>query len=168
MFSNLSFGVLSIIYIVFLMWAFFRKVHIESLELKIFKNLLITNFIGLMMEFILNLSVMFFPDTIITIILAKVFLIFFIVFSMFILGYVIVISKGENFYIEHSKCLKKFKVVVCIISSIITFCLPIYVENGINPYSHGPAVNWIYLYSTIIILSCIYLLIKNRELVKKS
>ena len=34
MFSNMSFGILSMIYIVFLMWAFFRKVHIQSLELR--------------------------------------------------------------------------------------------------------------------------------------
>ena len=99
MFSNISFGVLSIIYIVFLMWAFFRKVHIESLELKIFKNLLVTSFIGLITEFILNLCVMFCDEqSIIPIVLGKVFLVFFIVFSMFILGYVIVIAKGEEFY----------------------------------------------------------------------
>ena len=168
MFSNISFGVLSIIYIIFLMWAFFRKVHIQSLELKIFKNLLVTSFIGLVTELILSLSLFYSSATNpIVIFLAKLLLIFFIVFPMFILGYVFVIAKGDDFYNKNSKKLKIFKSVVCIISTIIMFCLPIYVKGGVNPYSYGPAVNWIYLYSTIIIFSSIYLLIKNRETVKE-
>ena len=168
MFSNISFGILSIIYIVFLMWAFFRKSHIESLELKIFKNLLVTSFVGLFMELLLNLAIIFLSESnIFTILLSKIFLIFFIVFPMLIFGYVVAISKGEEFYIENSKKLKLSKLVVVVFTSILMFCLPIYIEGGSNPYSHGPAVNCIYIYSSIIIFLCIGLLIKNRKVVRE-
>ena len=104
MFSNMSFGILSMIYILFLMWAFFRKSHIESVELKIFKKLLVTCFVGLFSEFILNITIIYFSiDTFFTVFLAKAFLIFFVVFPLFILGYVVTIAKGEDFYLKNSK-----------------------------------------------------------------
>ena len=168
MFSNISFGVLSIIYITFLMWAFFRKSHIESLELNVFKKLLVTSFVGLFLEFLLNLSIFFLvKDCIITLILSKVFLIFYVVFPIFIFGYVIIIAKGDEYYLQRAKKLKICKILICTIVSIIMLFLPITIEYGNNPYSHGPAVNLIYLYSSIIIFACIGILIKNRKVVKE-
>lgn len=150
------------------MWAFFRRGHIRSLELNIFKKLLITNFIGLIVEFVLNLLVIYCSkDSIILFIFAKGFLIFFIVFSMLILEYVVVIAKGGNFYESNLKKINSAKCAVCLVVTLITFSLPIYIERGINAYSHGPAVNCIYIYSTIIILLCIGILLKNRKVVRE-
>ena len=168
MFSNMSFGILSMIYILFLMWAFFRKSHIESVELKIFKKLLVTCFVGLFSEFILNITIIYFSiDTFFTVFLAKAFLIFFVVFPLFILGYVVTIAKGEDFYLKNSKKLSIGKIVVTNLMTILIFCLPIYIEGGLSPYSYGPAVNLIYIYSTIIITMCVALLIINRKTVKE-
>mgnify|MGYP003304373594 CR=1 FL=1 len=60
MFNNMSFGVLSIVFLLILMWTFFRKKHIESIELTIFKYLLICCFLGLAIELFLNCSIIYF------------------------------------------------------------------------------------------------------------
>lgn len=169
MFNNMSFGVLSTIYIIMLTWAFFRKKHIETIELKLFSNLIIVNLVGLLTELILNLCVIYLPpENVITLLIARTFLLYYLIFSELFLMYIFSISLSENNY-----KIKKRKISICLgiillIFGASFFILPIYLNYGDKPYSYGPAVNSLYICAGLIITICIITLIKNYKKIKSS
>ena len=170
MFNNMSFGLLSILYILVLMWSFFRKKHIESSELKIFKYLLIISFCGLLIELSINCSIYIFNwSNNITELISKLLLVYFVAFPLVFLVYVLSICKEKDIYEKNKKKYLILFLTIGVIATIVTMSLPIYIEYGDSPYSYGPSVSFIYGYSAIIItVIIIELLISIKKIKEKN
>ena len=161
MFSNMSFGILSIVYILILAWAFFRKKHIKSVELNIFKYILLMNLCGLIIEFLLNIFIMFTPkDNFITFALAKIFNAYYVVFSMTFLLYVLSVCMPEDQYMKKRKLFLSIGIPLEVIISLFLACLPIYI-NYETPYTYGPAIQALYAFVVLNVSAMVFLLVKN-------
>ena len=163
MFNNMSFGLLSIVYILILMWAFFRKKHIKSVELNIFKYILIMNLFGLVIEFFLNLFIIYTPrDNFFIFFLAKLFNAYYVVFTMTFLLYVLSVCKSEEDYLKKRNKYIAIGIPLEIIISVILACLPIYI-NYDAPYTYGPAIKALYCFVSLSVFVMIFLLISNYK-----
>ena len=169
MINGVSFSILSTIYMTLLVIVFFRKKHIQSTELKIFSILLVTNLIGLIIEVILSFLAIFTnTDSLFLTIIAKLFLLYYIVFTSFFVMYILQVINEERY----QKYKKKYFFTILmgiIITSIFIFKEQIYIKHGSNPYSYGPSVNTLYFFASIMITISIILLlfhitkIKNKK-----
>ena len=163
MFSNMSFGLISILYLLILLWAFFRKKHIQSIELNIFKCILVLNLCGLVTEFLLNLFIMYAPEGyFFTMFLAKIFNVYYVAFSMLFLLYVLSVCKSEEEYLQKRKMYFSIGVFIGIVVSLILALLPIYIDYD-APYTYGPAIKALYLFISVNVGVMVFLLIKNSK-----
>ena len=170
---SLAFLIITSLYSLTINIIFFNKKHIDTEETKIFGKMLVTNLIGIILEILcIVLLHTYGQDSIITIVINKVFLIYFIVILYFFSNYVINTSHllGEKQNEKTNERLKKITKIVYGISIVLLLFLKmnLFNENGMN-YSYGPAVNLVYVMSAITsLLSFTHLLvnfknIKNRK-----
>lgn len=156
MISNLSFMIASLVYIFLLIFIFFRKERVNTPELRLFGCLLVANFCGLALEIMCFLFVKFLPiDSTLTLVTNKIFLVYNIIFPTLYTLYSFSISIGKEKYEKNKSKLLKIYYIIVLISSIIIYFLPLYYSTGDKIYSYGPAVNYIYMYSTFTIILCI-------------
>ncbi len=162
---SLSFLCISLIYIVFLNIIYFNKEHIKTYETNIFSKLLVTNLIGIILEFTCIFSIYFLgPESLISKFINKIFLIYFLTFAFLFNLYVfnVVYNKNKNKYIIN------FNTLSYIISIIFIITLPInlYYKNN-NMYSYGLSVNVVYIISSIYVALCILLITVNIKKLEK-
>ena len=166
MINGVSFSVLSTIYMFLLIIIFFRKKHIQSTELKIFSILLVTNLIGLIIEVILSFFAIFTTeDSIFLNIIAKAFLLYYIIFTSFFIMYILQVLDAER-YKKYKKNYFLVLLLVIVITSILIFIQPIYLNHGSKPYSYGPAVNTLYFFASITITISVILLVFHITKIK--
>ena len=163
----------SFLYIVLLAIFYFRKARLSDVENKLYKNLLISNIIGLLIEFgcfyaVPNIDKM----TLFTLFITRLLLIFYLYFISVYTVYVFVISykKEKNtikeindFYKKVSRwCLFGF-----LLTSIIVSLLPMdYYYDGTYTYSYGVAVNFLQLVFVLIMGLWSFILIKKYKNIK--
>ena len=162
---SLSFLCISLIYIVFLNIIYFNKEHIKTYETNIFSKLLVTNLIGIILEFTCIFSIYFLgPESLISKFINKIFLIYFLTFAFLFNLYVfnVIYNKNKNKYIIN------FNTLSYIISIILIITLPInlYYKNN-NMYSYGLSVNVVYIISSIYVALCILLITVNIKKLEK-
>ena len=166
MINGVSFSVLSTIYMFLLIIIFFRKKHIQSTELKIFSILLVTNLIGLIIEVILSFFAIFTTeDSIFLNIIAKAFLLYYIIFTSFFIMYILQVLDAER-YKKYKKNYFFVLLLGIVITSILIFIQPIYLNHGSKPYSYGPAVNTLYFFASITITISVILLVFHITKIK--
>ena len=169
MFSNISIGATSAFFMLILMWSFFRKKHIQSKELDIFKGLIVLNFIGLVLEIVLNVSILLIKQqNIIIDILGKLLLLYFLLFTSLFLLYAFTVSLKEETYIKNRKYIITTIVVLATICTILITISPIYFEYSHQPYSVGPAVDILYAFAGTEITAIITVLLINFKRIKKA
>ena len=162
-----AFIVISLVYSFFLNLLFFSKNHVKNYETKIYKYLIVINFIGLLCELESGIFIEFGPDFEIVIkILLKLFLIYLSTYATLLCQYVYELTMNSQ------KSYKKFIYILIFFNAIILFLLPIdyYSNNGII-YSYGLGANFSYIYGSIcgfvaIILMIISLKKSTAELKK--
>ena len=162
---SLSFLCISFIYIVFLNVIFFNKEHIKTYETKIFSRLLVTNLIGIILEFACIFSIYFLgTNSLISLFINKIFLLYFMTFAFLFNLYVFNTIYADN----KNKYLNAFNSVLYAISIILVLILNVnlYYKNG-NMYSYGPSVNVVYIISSIYVILCILLIITNINHLQK-
>lgn len=146
-----------IIYMVCLSVIYFSKQRINNQENKIYKKLIVLNIIGLIIQLMCD-YVSYKYDSINPIFsnfILRIYLVYFILWFNQFMSYLIAITrdKFEN---------KWFKIFT-IVESIIAFILPfkLYTDNvkGIY-YTTGPAIDFTFILSAIIITIMIFLVIK--------
>ena len=146
-----------IIYMVCLSVIYFSKQRINNQENKIYKKLIVLNIIGLIIQLMCD-YVSYKYDSINPIFsnfILRIYLVYFILWINQFMSYLIAITrdKFEN---------KWFKIFT-IVESIIAFILPfkLYTDNvkGIY-YTTGPAIDFTFILSAIIITIMIFLVIK--------
>ena len=144
---------------------FFTKKHISSNETKIFSKLLVLNFLGLLIEFFCTyISNNFSAVAIPAIILTKIYLVYLITYLLFMTLYIYVVCyTGEkNKKLEHYKKLELISYIIYAICVVICLALKIETAKG---YAIGPAVDFVYVCSTICMIIWFIPIIKNRKII---
>ena len=167
MLSGFSITLTSLMFMFVLFLYFRNKQHIESVELRIYGRLLNTNIIGLVMELLCNISIRYLPsNSIVTLIINKLFLTYFIAFMLTLFVYVVAVSIDINKYNEMADRVKKKAMISFFLLSIITFALPLNLSTTDKIYSYGPAVSFIFIISFVILSISIIMMIKNFKNIK--
>ena len=140
---------------------FNSKKHINNKETKIFNFLVISNFIGLILEiFCTNASMIYLTYPMISNCIYKAYLFYIILWISTFAYYVFVITKNEK---ENSKRYILF-ILYYVIIILLLIILPINVvieDDFKTRYTSGLSVMLSYILSGIAIISVIYMLLKN-------
>lgn len=150
--------VLSIIY--------FKKEHISSPETKIYSVLLITNSIGLLIEFICSfIGYKYTSNVFLATIFTKMYLVYLMSFILLMTLYIYMICYVVSKRTDESRWvkLKEISLILYIICIVITILLPMNVKAG---YADGLAVNFVYLCASITLIIWFIPYIKNRKYIQ--
>ncbi len=158
------------IYMIALTIIYYSKDRLNNDENRIYKKMLITNLVGLILQYLCALvsaNYNMFPTSITNIVL-KLYLVYFVIFATFLSWYVISIIKLS----KYEELLSKTAYVAAMICSLIVLVLPISLKvdlaQGIA-FSYGVGVNFAYGFgtvSTIFINTLIILRFKKVDKVK--
>ena len=161
--SNLTWLIIfSFVYIVALSFLYFSKTRLDNGENKIYKYILITNLVGLFLQFLCDF-VSYKYDVIPTIIsdfILRLYLVYFIIFISLLIFYLIEIS------FKHKKIANIITLIVDILITIVVFLLPYNLHRDVDQriyYTYGPAVQIIFSLSGILSLIIFTILIVKRK-----
>ena len=161
--SNLTWLIIfSFVYIVALSFLYFSKTRLDNGENKIYKYILITNLVGLFLQFLCDF-VSYKYDVIPTIIsdfILRLYLVYFIIFISLLIFYLIEIS------FKHKKIANIITLIVDILITIVVFLLPYNLHRDVDLriyYTYGPAVQIIFSLSGILSLIIFTILIVKRK-----
>ena len=162
--NSIIFSIFSFIYILLMMFVYFSRKRIKTIENKIYSYLIIINLIGLALEIVCTLIRTYLPamDEI-SVILLRLINVYFVVWPL-------VFSIYIYYVVKKVKIDKRIVVSLILILSVITFLLPISVafsEKGATLYTYGAGVTFVYLSGVGILTYCIYMLIKYRKTIEK-
>lgn len=150
-----------LIFSILLTTIFFTKKHLKSSETSIFSILLVINFFSLLSE----LACIYFgyklpPNHFISQLSTKIFLIFLMTFLLYMTLYIYVICyiATNKPKLDYFKILKKLSYIIYFICVIVTVILPIETHIG---FATGPAVNWAYTCSGLVLVEWCIPFIKN-------
>lgn len=160
--SSLYFQYLSLMYIILLSVIYFTKKRIENKETKIYSYLVVTSFIGVILDIITTYLAYVNVNNIFLNPLCKLYLIYLLVWMYFIGIYIFYISDSKR-----AKILIKVYNFVNILLAILTMILPLYnfSENGVT-YTYGPSANVLYTCVGINIIVYLSILFKNFKNIK--
>ena len=155
------FTICSGFYITLLLFVFFSKKRLNTLENKIYSWLIISNFIGVCIA-ILNYLCLLKADVfgILNVIVSKSYILYVLAWTSILSVYVFVIAYKSNKKLSETVKSKKIKnafiftIILYIIFGILVCILPLhYMNDGNKVYSYGPAANisyvLVFIYSTI-------------------
>ncbi len=173
--NAIFFSICSLCYSILIFLVFFSKERLENLENKIYKTLMVVNLFGLIIEiflgtlaskYLVNINYSF------AIVILKLILVYFIAWLLTFTFYIVVISikdkikstmKREKIF----KIVKNLLFVLSFISIIIIYCLPLdsYREGG-AAYTYGPAADYIYVLTIVMLLIWVVMFIANYKNIK--
>ena len=145
---------------------YFIRKHINSNEAKIFSKILFSNLLGLMLELMcIYMSNKFSPTSLPAIIFTRAYLIYLITYLLFmtLYNYVLCYTTEKQKKLEHYKKLRNISYTIYAVCVVVCMALPLQTEKG---YAIGPAVNFVYLCSTICINVWFIPMIKNRKIIE--
>ena len=145
---------------------YFIRKHINSNEAKIFSKILFSNLLGLMLELMcIYMSNKFSPTSLPAIIFTRAYLIYLITYLLFmtLYNYVLCYTTEKQKKLEHYKKLRNISYTIYAVCVVACMALPLQTEKG---YAIGPAVNFVYLCSTICINVWFIPMIKNRKIIE--
>lgn len=161
--SNLTWLIIfSFVYIVALSFLYFSKTRLNNGENKIYKYILITNLVGLVLQFLCDF-VSYKYDVIPIVIsdfILRLYLVYFIVFISLLIFYLIEIS------FKHKRITNIITIIVDVLITIIVFVLPYSLHRDVSQkiyYTYGPAVQTIFTLSGILSLVIFTILIVKRK-----
>ena len=161
--SNLTWVIIfSFMYIVALSFLYFSKTRLDNGENKIYKYILITNLVGLVLQFLCDFvsykySVI---PTIISDFVLRLYLVYFIIFISLLIFYLIEIS------FKHKKIANIITLIGDTLITIVVFMLPYNLHRDVVQkiyYTYGPAVQVIFFLSAILSLVIFAILIAKRK-----
>ena len=153
--------IFSFFYILFLGILYFSKTRLDNIENRIYKKLLITNFIGIIIQIICELS-MIFQVSLLSVIVTKLLLVYFIFWIVLFFLYVLEISNIK------SKLIIVLNYFFIILSAVILFLLPydafIDTTNGIY-YTSGLDTKYTYFVSILYTILISIIALSKRKIV---
>ena len=157
----------ALVYIILLMFIYFSKRRYKSKENKIYSILIITSFIGVLLELGCRLTIPLLneiPKT--TFLITKLYLVYLLTWVTLLSLYTFIIVNNQQSKFKHTKI---SIIITYIINIIIIFYLPInYYNDGELIYTYGLSVYWVYIISFVyIIISIINILLSKTNLKDK-
>lgn len=158
-------AIMSLIYMIGLAVVYFGKQRPNSLEIKYYSAMIITNIIGLVIHIVVEYSVVYFPPLPNSIILKSI-LYYYIIFADLFLCYLLVALKIKN-----SDKYIKIEHMLTIIYIILATILPEKLHRdfvNMEFYTYGPDTKIAYIMSVVsIIIVSVLCFIKRKEIKKK-
>ncbi len=142
----MAFPIVSLIFIVLLTVVFFSKPRLRSHENQIYKILIITNIIGLILEILCHIAISIIDKYyLFSIFILKAYVVYIFTWAMIFNLYVFLVTFKENnkkqIITEYFINLKLKTLIFVILGALIIFLLPIKVFNNEGiVYSYGPGV----------------------------
>ena len=166
-YPNTYFQMISLVYILFLGVLFYTREKEETAENHIFHNLIIIGIVSAIFDIASVYVGNLYPDTLLSIIVCKLYLFTLIGYCAFFTEYTFIITKSSDNKTEklemYNKIHKYFLLIGLLFCVFITiFPCEVYRSENIF-YSYGLAVNTAYLASAISISTWIVLLTINRK-----
>lgn len=162
--------VLSFIYLTFITILFIVKKKNPTLENKIYFALLLTTFLGVIIDILGIYAHLNLPETSFTRwFIVKIYMIYLLTFVFLITIYVVLIGDKK----ANNKKLQKFSMIlttiIYVISFIMNFILPFsYSNNGNVVYVYGPNCDFLYAIAGISIVAwIIYLIVRHKSIEAK-
>lgn len=162
----------SLLYSIFLNIIFFSKKHIKTYETKMFSIMVVSNLIGILLEFGCISSIYFLgTESTLVILVNKLFLVYLLTFAILFgmyAAYITIIDGTENKSKQVHNIIRLIASIFEIIMAIVVLVVPIelYSNNGVM-YSSGPAANVVYFVSTICTLLCVGMMIFKFKNIKR-
>ena len=145
---------------------FFSKKRIKSYETTLYGYLITVNLIGLMIELC---CVVIYDYNIFSSLLRDIFVtlhLIFLVGWLFLFLYYVLITFLSN-YSKYRKKLKRFTNTIFVLIVIALIILPLqHIKDGSATYAIGPAVNFTYLVSAIVISVMVIVILFNMKKIK--
>ena len=172
--SSFYFQIASIFYIVILGIFFFSKERINLVENKIYSILIVSNFVGLLLD-IFSIITIINRDKypVLNLVVTKMYLVYLLTWIMCFTMYIHSLTskyKYNNYQEKVSVYFKKniFLVIVYFLGIAAIFLLPLeYYCEGNYIYSYGYASYFLYLISGVLIISWVVMLIRSFKYIVK-
>ena len=162
--------IISLVYSFMLMIVYFSKKRLNTPENKVYRLLIIVNFVGIILDVICAVTTFNMVSVkTYNIIIAKLYLMYFITWIMAFSTYTFAISIKEEGKEEKIKKYLLIDLILFIIYTIIVFILPLeFVKSDAGMYAKGLAVNIVYSVVGIHIASClVYICMNIRQIFSK-
>ena len=162
--------IISLVYSFMLMIVYFSKKRLNTPENKVYRLLIIVNFVGIILDVICAIATFNMVSVkTYNIIIAKLYLMYFITWIMAFSTYTFAISIKEEGKEEKIKKYLLIDLILFIIYTIIVFILPLeFVKSDAGMYAKGLAVNIVYFVVGIHIASClVYICMNIRQIFSK-
>lgn len=168
--SSIYIQICAFIYCILLIVVYFNKKRYNSFENKVYSSLIITNFIGLIIDITLGIiSSKYYEHQALTVVLTKFYLIYFVSWISLFTFYIMAISNSGN----NGNSLSNFKrkrrnkilLITFFVVMIVIYMLPVrfsITDKGIHSYGDGTTLA--YIVSGMAILVCIVTFLKNIKL----
>ena len=168
--SSIYIQICAFIYCILLIVVYFNKKRYNSFENKVYSSLIITNFIGLIIDITLGIvSSKYYEHQALTVVLTKFYLIYFVSWISLFTFYIMAISNSGN----NGNSLSNFKrkrrnkilLITFLVVMVVIYMLPVrfsITDKGIHSYGDGTTLA--YIVSGMAILVCIVTFLKNIKL----
>ena len=170
----MAFPVCSLMFISLVAIVYFFKPHISSKENSIYKWLIISNVIGLILEILCYFAVdLVKTQYLLSISILKLYVVYIFVWSMIFNAYVFLVShksynQKDKVLDDYFKKLKKFSIISTTVLSIIMLMLPIKIFNeGGLTYTYGPITNFLLLLCFLVVISWVFICISHYKDLKQ-
>ena len=168
--SSIYIQICAFIYCVLLIVVYFNKKRYNSFENKVYSSLIITNFIGLIIDITLGIvSSKYYEHQALTIVLTKFYLIYFVTWISLFTFYIMTISNsgsnGNSLSNFKKKRRNKILLITFLVVTLVIYMLPVrfsITDKGIHSYGDGTTLA--YIISGMAILVCIVTFLKNIKL----
>ena len=166
--SSIYIQICTLVYCILLIVVYFNKKRYNSFENKIYSSLIITNFIGLIIDISLGIiSAKYFEYQALTVVFTKFYLLYFVTWISLFTFYIMTISSNTNSSFSKFRRRKRNKILLItfIIVAIVIYMLPVrfsITDKGIHSYGDGTTLA--YIVSGLAILVCITTFLKNIRL----
>lgn len=163
--NSIYIQICAIIYSFLLIIVYFNKKRYNSFENKIYSSLIIINFIGLIIDITLGVvSARYMEHQALTMVLTKLYLLYFVTWIGCFTFYMITISNSKNSGSDLFEFKRKSKILLLffIVILLVIYLLPVkfsITDKGIHSYGGGTTLA--YVVSGISILICIVTFVKN-------
>ena len=160
-----------LVFSLILVITFFVRKNYNSLENKLFKWLMISNNIGLVLELICYYAFSISSKNIIlSIVVPRILLFYFLIWIIIFTIYVfdICYNKEKQRFDKDMNRIYIIMSALFILSSVAILVLPLYNHNdGVYFYTYGPAVDYLNVIYAVMFILWIYKLIKNIKFLKQ-
>ena len=156
----------SLIYLTILIILFFSAKRIKSIETSIFKTIMLSNWVGLVIELTCFYSVYHYNDAhFLCYWSTHLLLVYYIVYILLFTYYLLVFSHEDISDEKFRRKIRLFCYIYFFINVACIFALPMYIET-VQMYSYGPSVNFTFISYAILNFIWVICIIRNYKKLK--